>query len=654
MSALGWLVPLAALACLTMPAQAVAKPPPVFGGFYSVLAFGEGEGTSDQDLARFEATGQPPAVDLSQDTQYEGLEQAWPGFTTAGLHRYFKNSDLHGRPSGATLKRLESQGGSGANGSPPAVETPRRGVLIVRDARFEVPRIYGTTRADVMWGAGYATAEDRLFFMDVLRHVAEGTESEILGPSAAASDSAEVGVQDDSPARLTAEMHSLPRTRGAEGAQALRDIEQYVAGINAFIQVTKRDPARLPAEYPALGITPKPWTLADSAALGVYLIGQFTVFGGQQPQQAEALTMARRRLGKRRGAAVYRDLRLAADPSAVVTIPRTFHSDNPGRVNPRSVAMVDPGSPQLRNAQTGKPERAANAPVDPHLPPWARRLATQGLRLPHLESNAVLVDAKRSGVGRSLAVMGPQVGYYTPEVFLEYELHAPGIDVTGVSFPGASPYPLIGHGIDFAWTGTSAYSANDDVFAERLCNPRGSRPSFASTHYLYRGRRARSRPKPSPCTRWTRCTDRSGASPPSTACPSPWPRPRPRTTTRYPATWRSCAWPRTSRRAQRASSRPCAHSRAARTGSTSTRTTSLPFNRDCSPYTRVARTPTFRSGAPAGGTGSDSVPPRTATALCPRAPTPSRSTLRGATWSTGTTPWPTAGEWPQVTGRTGR
>lgn len=100
----------------------------------------------------------------------------------------------------------------------------------------------------------------------------------------------------------------------------------------------------------------------------------------------------------------------------------------------------------------------------------------------------MLVDAKRSGTGQALAVMGPQVGYYTPEVFLEYELHAPGIDVSGVSFPGSSPYPLIGHGIDYAWTGTSAYSANEDVFAERLCNPDGSRPSFASTHYLYRGR----------------------------------------------------------------------------------------------------------------------------------------------------------------------
>jgi acyl-homoserine lactone acylase PvdQ len=488
MSALVWLVSLAALVSLIPCGQAAAKTMPTFGGFHSVLAFGEGEGTTGRDLARFEATGQPPAVDLSQDAQYEGLEQAWPGFTSNALSRYYKNSDLHARPSAGALRQLESQGGSSTSGSPPAVERPKSGVLIVRDPRFAVPRIYGSTRADVMWGAGYATAEDRLFFMDILRHIAEGTEAEILGPSAAAADSAQLGVQDDSPSRLSSEMRALPRTNGAAGAQALRDIDNYVAGINGFIQETKLDPARLPAEYPALGITPKPWTLADSAALGVYLIGQFTVFGGQQPQQAEALAMARRRLGRRKGTSVYRDLRLAADPSAVVTIPRSFRSDGPGPVNPRSVAMIDPGSLMLRNAQTGRPERTANAPVDPNLPPWARKLATQGLRLPHLESNAVLVDAKRSGVGRSLAVMGPQVGYYTPEVFLEYELHGPGIDVSGVSFPGSSPYPLIGHGVDFAWTGTSAYSANEDVFAERLCNPNRSRPSFASTHYRYRGR----------------------------------------------------------------------------------------------------------------------------------------------------------------------
>jgi acyl-homoserine lactone acylase PvdQ len=499
---------LVSILSLGLPATALAQAPPIFGGFNSVLAFGEGEGTSPQDLAAFEANGTVPPADLSQDQQYEGLEQAWPGLSASDLPHYYKNSDFQPEPSQTALTGLLGQSGlpvpgglsTGAldnllgqasattSGSPPDAESPSSGVLIAREPPYGVPRIYGTTRADAMWGAGYATAEDRLFLMDVLRHTAEGTTAELLGPSAATADSTQLGTQDASAQQLTTQIQSLPHTMGAEGSQALDDIEQYVAGINAFINLTKVDPSRLPAEYPALGITPQPWTLADSAALGVYLIGQFTVFGGQQPQQAEALAMAEKRLGKRAGAAVYRDLRLAADPEAYVTLARSFRSDATGPVNPRSVAMLDPGSLVARNAVLGGSAADSPTAASARLPSWAQRLAATGLHLPHDESNAVLVDAKRSGTGQALAVMGPQVGYYTPEVFLEYELHAPGIDVGGVSFPGSSPYPLIGHGIDFAWTGTSAFSDNEDVFAERLCNPNGSRPSFASTHYLYRGR----------------------------------------------------------------------------------------------------------------------------------------------------------------------
>ena len=477
---------------VTGGAPAIAQTPQSFSGFHSVLAFGEGEGTSVQDLAAFEAAGTAPPADLSQNQQYEGLEQAWPGFSPADLGRYYKDSSFQPEPSASALSGILGTLGTAVAGSPPGVETPAPGVTVVRDSTYQVPRIYADTRAGAMWAAGYVTAEDRLFFMDVLRHVAEGTETELLGASAAPTDSQELGVQDYSPAYLAGEMQALPQTNGAEGARALSDIEQYVAGINAFIDLTKMDPERLPAEYPALGVTPQPWTLADSAALGVYLIGQFTVFGGDQPQQAEALAMAIRRLGKRIGTRVYDDLRLAADPEAVTSLQQRFASDNPGPVNSRSVAMTDPGSLVARDAQRGGPVSSSSAAIaraaGSRLPAWERQLATRGLRLPHLESNAVLVDAQRSGTGQALAAMGPQVGYYTPEVFLEYEMHAPGIDVSGVSFPGSSPYPLIGHGIDFAWTGTSAYSSNDDVFAERLCNPDGSKPSFASTDYLYRGR----------------------------------------------------------------------------------------------------------------------------------------------------------------------
>ena len=55
------------------------------------------------------------------------------------------------------------------------------------------------------------------------------------------------------------------------------------------------------------------------------------------------------------------------------------------------------------------------------------------------QTNAVMIPGRLSADGRALAAMGPQVGYYSPQIFSEYELHGGGIDASGVTFPGASP-----------------------------------------------------------------------------------------------------------------------------------------------------------------------------------------------------------------------
>lgn len=66
----------------------------MIGGVHSVLAFGAGEGTSAQDLAAFSANGTVPTSDLDQAPLYEGLEQAWPGFTAAGRCIAFATHDV--------------------------------------------------------------------------------------------------------------------------------------------------------------------------------------------------------------------------------------------------------------------------------------------------------------------------------------------------------------------------------------------------------------------------------------------------------------------------------------------------------------------------------------------------------------------------------
>src|SRR3954463_13526970 len=84
-------------------------------------------------------------------------------------------------------------------------------------------------------------------------------------------------------------------------------------------------------------------------------------------------------------------------------------------------------------------------------------------------SNSLLVRAKDSPTGHPVAVMGPQVGYYVPQILMEEDLHGPGIDARGVAFPGVNLYVELGHGRDSAWSATTANSDNIDTFAERLC-----------------------------------------------------------------------------------------------------------------------------------------------------------------------------------------
>src|SRR4051794_36129380 len=349
------------------PASSAAGSPPAYvsdsGGFRSVLAYGEGQTVNAIDLAQYEVTGTPPDSFVSQAGLYNaGVDPR--SATDSTLDRYFRSS---------SFTPVDAPGSS--------TEQPKAGVTIARDDKVQVFRVYGASRPDVMWGAGYAAAEDRLFLMDVLRRTAEGNLAEILGPSAAPGDSQALGINDLSPAELTAEAMALPKRLGAEGARALDDLQQYVAGINAYIQAAMTNPTLLPAEYSALGTMPKEWTLADSVAESYLLIGQFTVSGGGEAQQAMILRALQKRLGRTRGARVYADLRNLENPQTPTTTKRVFHSDNP-RPDGHSAAMVDPGSFHLRDAvasdQPGFSGAATGAASDTGAPTWARRLAKNG------------------------------------------------------------------------------------------------------------------------------------------------------------------------------------------------------------------------------------------------------------------------------------
>jgi penicillin amidase len=134
------------------------------GGFRNILPPGENGFDNAAQLAAFEANGTRPAHFSDQLGMYSDLVYAAPGLTDAQIPNYFKDATFGVKP-----------------GDVASTESPRSDVTIVRDSAFGVPHIYGSTRAGTMFGIGYATAEDRLFFIDVLRHLGRAELTSFAG-----------------------------------------------------------------------------------------------------------------------------------------------------------------------------------------------------------------------------------------------------------------------------------------------------------------------------------------------------------------------------------------------------------------------------------------------------------------------------------------
>ncbi|HEX8052808.1 MAG TPA: penicillin acylase family protein [Thermoleophilaceae bacterium] len=463
----------AAVLALAAPGVAVAQEPltvPAFEGFNSVLAQGEGESIEAPELAANQASGALPDTFVNQQPLYVDIMPRAATLGPGDIGRFYKDSRFGAMPGGVG-----------------STTTPRPGVRILRDARFGVAHIYGDTREDLMFGNGYATAQERLFMMDAIRRTARGTLAGLTGASAAEGDAEQLTDQDFSGEELTRQFEALGQRWGGPGERAKADILNYVAGINKRIDEVNADPTQMPAEYPALGARPEPWTVADSVAMATLLVTQFTVSNGGEEVNSQLRQGFERKFGKG-WQRPYRDLREADDPEALTVSPHKHLSDRPGRLQSGRNAIPDFGSirprdPQIEGPGAGDAQAASGA----GLPAWVHAVNRLKKALPDEESNAVIVPRKLSSTGHALYAAGPQVDYWSPQIFVEQELHGGGIDVEGVSFPGASPWPLIGHGVDFVWSGTSANGDNQDTFVESLCNPDGSAPSDRSTHYTYRG-----------------------------------------------------------------------------------------------------------------------------------------------------------------------
>ncbi|MEU1055983.1 penicillin acylase family protein [Streptomyces sp. NPDC005876] len=469
----GLLSPLSpALAADTTPGTnqdtaAVAADDHCGGRCSDILPPGQNGNATLAQILLNQAFGTQPAHAEDQLGPYANLATGHTSLTDDKINSFFNDASF-GVPADQVASTTRPAG--------------RTDVTIVRDKKTGVPHITGTTRYGTEFGAGYAAAQDRLWLMDLFRHVGRGQLTPFAG-GAPANQGLEQQFWRTAPyteAELQAQIDSAAARAGERGELALADVDAYVAGVNAYIDASDKG-RYFPGEYVLTGHkdaitnagTIEHFKPTDLVALASVIGALFGSGGGGEVDNALSLLAAQQKYGVREGTEVWESFRQRNDPEAVRTVRDGSFPYLPRPADPQGRALPDPGSvtPEpLLHDRTGS---AASTTADRASAQAALGSARRGM------SNALVVSGEHTASGHPVAVFGPQTGYFAPQLLMLQEIQGPGISARGASFAGLSMYVELGRGQDYAWSATTSGQDIIDTYAVELCQD--------DYHYLYRG-----------------------------------------------------------------------------------------------------------------------------------------------------------------------
>jgi penicillin G amidase len=285
-----------------------------------------------------------------------------------------------------------------------------RPVEIVRD-HWGVPHIFAEEDVDAYYGLGWATAQDRLFQMELTRRVAQGRLAELLGPSFVATDKL----------FRTMALHSTGQRMLAEARpEARAAATAYAQGVNAYVASLG---GSLPPEFALLRTSFAP--MKDDDFVGV--LG-FMCWGLNQAWTFDPL---------------YEKLVAKVGPDRAAELFPYNRGGSPS-VYPAAAA------PKLSLFQLSPSEEE----VLGFLPTLSA-------------SNNWVVGPAKSASGKPILANDPHLGHGIPGIWYEAHLQTKALDVIGVTVPGF-PAVSIGHNRHIAWGFTNVMLDAADFFVETL------------------------------------------------------------------------------------------------------------------------------------------------------------------------------------------
>jgi penicillin amidase len=290
--------------------------------------------------------------------------------------------------------------------------------------RFGVPHIEAKNAHDAYMALGYLQAQERLFQMEMIRRVAGGTLSEILGESLVSTDK---------------KLRNLDLYKMAEKSKTVwfnsndkpwqKETRAFLDGVNAFI-----DKDHLPVEFTLIGFKPRHFGVEDVYATIGYMAFTFTSALTQDP----AVTQVKNKYGDQY-------LKLF-------------------RLDSASVAALHQNSDPVAQLFPDFTEFQEYIPV----PIW------EG-------SNNWVVSKDRSKSGHPVLANDTHIKYSQPAVWYEAVLNYPGHLISGYYLAGV-PYAVVGNTGQHAWGVTIFPFDNMDLYKEKV-NPKNPNQVWENDHW---------------------------------------------------------------------------------------------------------------------------------------------------------------------------
>lgn len=277
-------------------------------------------------------------------------------------------------------------------------------VEIIFDDRM-IPHVFASNDYDLYYAQGYVTAMHRLWQMDFQTRYAAGRLSEVVGKKAIELDRYQrrLGMVYGAENSLSGMM---------EDPTSKKMVLAYTAGINAYIHsLSQKD---LPIEYKILDFKPEDWTPLKCALL--------------LKQMSAVLAMG-------------------SDEFYMTNILNKFGPDVTANLFPDYPFKEDPIIPK---GTTWDFE-----PLPVPLPPGTfNQMANSSIkttrRVEGIGSNNWAVSGEKTQSGKPILANDPHLNLTLPSIWYQIQLHAPGVNVYGVSLPGA-PGVIIGFNQRIAW-----------------------------------------------------------------------------------------------------------------------------------------------------------------------------------------------------------